>query len=348
MGLTLKNHPLYQEEIAYILATKGLERLRGKTILITGSTGLIGTQMVDALMTYSLKGADVKVVAVARSLEKAKERFGEYFDSPFFEFLQQDVAEPFSPSIHADFIVPLASFTHPLAYSQAPIATMTTNIYGAINALRLAEREKATLVYPSTVEVYGNMKGDTPFCEDMTGELDLSTSRSCYTEAKRTCEALCQSFLSEKGVDVKVARLCRVFGPTLLPDDSKASSQFIHKAVAGKDIILKSEGKQLFSYIYTADAVSALLYIMLNGEKGVAYNVANEGCNVHIKDFAEICAKQVGQTVVYEIPDQVEKKGYSIATKAVLNGARLTALGWTPRYNIDNAISHTITILRDK
>ena len=339
-----KKHPLYQEDLNNILSVKGLEGLEGKSILITGATGLRGMQMIDALMMHG----NINVYAVGRDKGKAAERLGEYFDKSNFSFIEQDVRTPFDDSLKVDFVIPCASNTHPLAYSQYPIETMTINIMGAENALNLAARCKATVLYPSTVEVYGNAIGSDVFTEDYTGKLNLSTSRSCYTESKRSAEALCQSYIAEKGVDVKIVRLSRIFGPSMLMSDSKASSQFIKKAIANEDIILKSAGNQFFSYTYVADAVAAMLHIMINGEKGQAYNISNDDCNVHLKDFAGICAEYNNKSVIFDLPSESEAKGYSIATQAILDNTKLKDTGFRPAYNFKDAVERTITILRDE
>ena len=339
-----KKHPLYQEDLNNILSVKGLDGLEGKSILITGATGLIGKQMIDALMMHG----NINVYAVGRDKGKAAERLGEYFDKSNFSFIEQDVRTPFDDSLKVDFVIPCASNTHPLAYSQYPIETMTINIMGAENALNLAARCKATVLYPSTVEVYGNAIGSDVFTEDYTGKLNLSTSRSCYTESKRSAEALCQSYIAEKGVDVKIVRLSRIFGPSMLMSDSKASSQFIKKAIANEDIILKSAGNQFFSYTYVADAVAAMLHIMINGESGQAYNISNDDCNVHLKDFAGICAEYNNKSVIFDLPSESEAKGYSIATQAILDNTKLKDTGFRPAYNFRDAVERTITILRDE
>jgi nucleoside-diphosphate-sugar epimerase len=340
-----KQHPLYQEDLAGILAVKDIEQLRGKRFLITGATGLIGVQLIDALMQMG----DVTVIAVGRSREKAADRLGEYFDNPCFTFLEHDVTEPFSTLNFQlstlNFIVPLASNTHPLAYSQYPVETIMINVKGAEHALELARQTGATVLYPSTVEVYGNAQGDDVFTEDYTGALNLKNARACYPESKRVCEALCQSYLAEKSVKVKIVRLSRVFGPTMLPSDTKASSQFIQKAVAGEDIVLKSKGEQYFSYTYVADAVAAMLHVLLHGEEGVPYNISNEACDVHLREFAAICAECAGRKVVFDLPSETEAKGFSIATKAILDNSRLKEIGFTPRYSIRDAIRRTCELL---
>ena len=227
-----KQHSLYQEDLANVLSIPGIETIRGKRFLITGATGLIGVCMIDALMKYNKEGAAITIYAVGRSKSKAAERLGEYFENEFFCFIEQDVREPFPKWVDVDYVIPLASNTHPLAYSHYPIETIEINVKGAEYALQKAVECGATVLYPSSVEIYGSAIGDETFSEDYTGKLNLSTSRACYTESKRLGEALCQSYKAEKGVSVIISRICRVFGPTMLPSDTKASSQFITQLMA--------------------------------------------------------------------------------------------------------------------
>lgn len=336
-----KENALYQQDLRNIVSMPGIETLHGKTILITGATGMVGTHLIDALMLLG----DVKVYAVGRDKNRAMDRLGSYYDSPLFTFVEQDVCNKFPSDIKPDIIIPLASNTHPLAYSQYPVETMLINIKGAEHALNLAVETGAIVLYPSTVEVYGNAIGEDTFSEDYTGKLNLSTSRSCYTESKRSAEAMCQSFIAEKGAKVKIVRLSRLFGPTMLMTDSKASSQFIKKALAHEDIILKSEGNQLFSYTYITDAVRAMLHVLIYGEVGTAYNISCESCDVRLKEFAGLCAQYNGKDVIFELPSETERKGFSVAQKAVLDNSRLRSIGWTPLYNMKEALWRTLDII---
>ena len=341
-----KQHPLYQEDLANVLSVPGIEELKGKSFLITGASGLIGVCLIDALMLYNRnEGAGITVYAVGRSKEKAISKLGEYYNDQFFHFIEQDVRQPLPEDVMPDYIIPLASNTHPLAYSQYPIETIEINVKGAEYALMKAQSIGATVLYPSTVEVYGNAYGEEVFTEDYTGKLNLSNARSCYTESKRVCEAMCQSYIAERGVDVKIVRLSRVFGPTMHLCDSKASSQFIMKALNSENIVLKSKGEQFFSYTYVADAVAAIFYILLHGENGIAYNIANKKCNVHLKDFAQSCAEAAGTNVVFDLPSEAEKKGFSVAMNAILSNDKLLGLGFEPHYSFHDAVSRTIKIM---
>ena len=339
-----KKHILYQEDVHNILNTIDTDELSGKTFLVTGATGMVGVMLIDILMELP----HTKVIAVGRSKAKAQNRLGEYYDNSNFNFIEQDVQVPFSEDLKVDYIIPLASNTHPMAYSQYPIETMLINIEGARNALDLAVSSNATVIYPSSVEIYGNSEEGHFFVENSNGKLNLANSRACYTESKRSCEALCQSYKSERNVKIKIVRLCRIFGPTMLMSDTKASSQFIIKAINNEDIVLKSEGNQYFSYIYVADAVAAILYVLLKGQDGEAYNISNLDTNVHLKDFANQCALYNNKKVLFDLPSEAEKKGFSIASTAILINDKLLSLGFVPLYNLREGIRRTIEILKTK
>lgn len=341
-----KKNKYYQDDLDYILSIEEIDSFKGKSILITGATGMVGVCLIDALMRFNEESnAGVIIYAVGRDKDRASSRLGEYYSNILFHFIEQDVRNPFPEDLRVDYIIPLASNTHPFAYSKFPVETVEINVKGAENALKKAVQCGATVLYPSTVEVYGN--GVNPFDENYTGDLNLATSRACYTESKRVSEALCQSYIAEFAVNCKIVRLSRLFGPTMLESDTKASSQFFLKALANEDIVLKSKGDQLFSYTYVADAVQAILFVILNGECGQAYNIACDACNIHLATFAKECAELAGKSVVFDLPSDVEAKGYSVASKAILSTTKLSSLGWTTNRTFKDAVNRTYNILRD-
>ena len=88
-----------------------------------------------------------------------------------------------------------------------------------------------------------------------------------------------------------------------------------------------------------------MLTVLLKGQCGEAYNIADESSDIMLKDLAGLIAGTVGRKVVFEIPDAVEAAGYSKATKARLDGEELRNLGWKPKYAIGEGIERTISIL---
>ena len=342
---------LYNEEIKkYASKDIDWEKLRDKTFLITGATGLIGKFLIDVIMYKNdADNLNCKIIALGRNESKAKERFANCFNSNLFKFYETDINETITiEEEKLDYILHAASSTHPLQYSNYPISTITANVIGTKNILDLAVKVNASRVlFASSVEIYGENRGDVDaFDEYYLGYINCNTLRAGYPESKRTGEALCQAYIKEKGLDIVIPRLSRIFGPTILSTDSKALSQFINKAVNNEDIVLKSEGNQYFSYTYVGDAVTALLYTLFYGINGEAYNVSDTTYDITLKDLASTIAKQVGKEVIFDLPSEEERKGYSTATKAIMVSDKIKKLGWTVEESLDKTLNTTINILK--
>lgn len=324
------------------------KKLRSKTILITGGTGLIGSFLIDVLATADL---GCRVLLFGRSEDKAKSRFVEYWNQGWIKFVKWDAAESALPTVdgQVDYVLHLASNTHPVAYATDPIGTITTNVIALNNLLALASEKKAArFLFASSNEIYGENRCDVElFDEKYCGYIDCNTLRAGYPESKRCGEALCQAYIKQKGLDCVIARLTRTYGPTILPTDTKAISQFFKNALAGEDIVLKSEGTQYYSYQYVADSVSGLLTVLLKGVCGEAYNIANESGDITLRDLAARIAAQIGRRIVFNLPEAIESAGFSKATKARLAGGKLESLGWAPYYGIDSGVRMNFIILRE-
>lgn len=342
----------YKDDLSFISKLNlPWEKLQNKSILLSGATGLIGSFFIDTIM-YKNREEQLhcKIYAIGRNKSRAIERFSYCADSELFEFIEHDVNMPMSELNigHIDYVLHLASNTHPLQYSTDPIGTITANIIGTQNMLEFSVNHTAKrFVFASSNEIYGENRGDVElFDEEYCGYINSNTLRAGYPESKRSGEALCQAYKKQKDLDVVIARFTRSYGPTMLLTDTKAVSQFIKKAIAGEDIILKSEGTQYYSYTYVADAVSGLLTILLKGENGEAYNIADEASDIMLKDLAAILANIARKKVIFQLPDEVEKAGYSTATKARLDGRKLKTLGWSARYTIETGMERNIEILK--
>lgn len=266
----LMNQPIYQSDIAQAASAElPWERLEGRTLLITGATGMIASAMIDILMYRNRAVVQdtlkVHIIAISRSEEKAKRCFAAYWEDACFTYLSHDINTPLPELGDIDYILHAASNTHPRAYATDPIGTITANVQGTYHLLEYAASHHCIrFFFFSSVEIYGENRNDVDkFDEEYLGYINCNTTRAGYCESKRLGESLCNAFAAQKGQDFIIGRFSRVYGPTMSAEDSKAIAQFIKKAVAGEDIVLKSEGNQLYSYTYVVDAAAAAFWLLL-------------------------------------------------------------------------------------
>ena len=311
--------------------------------MITGATGLIGSCIADILLEANRNGAQFEIFTMSRSLEKIKKRFNGYVIP-----IIQDVTEPLDEKNKFDYIIHCASNADPRSYSTNPVETMLTNIVGNKNVLDYCKLHKSTrLILTSTFEVYGTIDGVSVYKENMSGVIDQTILRNGYPESKRSCELLLRSYVDEYNINAVIVRLPSVYGPTMLKSDSKAHAQFIKNVLNREDIVLKSKGSQKRTYTYVLDAVSGIFKVLFEGEVGEIYNISNEKSIASIADVAKVCAEIAGTKVIFELPDEVESKGFSRSKDCILDNSKLKALGWNAKYSLKEGLLETIEYLGD-
>lgn len=310
-------------------------KIKNKVILISGGTGFLGT-FISNVIRYrnEMFGDNTKIISLSRS--------GGISDQTV-EYMKVDISVPFIFDEKVDYVIHLASNTHPKQYAEDPIGTIITNIYGCNSLLNIAKEQNARFLLASSVEIYGQGSKE-PMPEEYSGYIDCNQARSGYNEAKRVCEALCQSYRQQYSVECVIARLSRIFGADI-KSDTKAMSQFMDKAIERNNIILKSKGNQKYSYCYIADAASAIIKLMLDGVDGEAYNVAADHDNLSLGEYAEYIASLAEKKVVYNI---VDDSSVSKATYALLDCTKLKSLGWSPLYTIKEGLERTYEIKRKR
>lgn len=317
----------YRKDILHIFsADLPWERLSGCNILVTGATGLIGGCLVEALMRNTKK--DYHVYASGRNEDRAKARFVDFADDPCFHFICHDVMMPLVSETPFDYIIHAASNASPNFFANRPVEVMKGNIDGVSNLIEYGlKHAMKRFLYVSSGEVYGEGDGRV-FSEDYSGYVNCATPRACYPSSKRAAETLCVAYAAEYGADVVIARPCHVYGPHFTEADSRVYAQFIRNVLRDEDIVMKSTGEQFRSWCYVVDCVSALLYVLLKGESGQAYNIADATSNVSIKNLAEMIASIGGRKVVIDLPSDAEKAGFNVVTKSVFSTEKLENLGW--------------------
>lgn len=331
----------YKDDITEI-ATLNLpwDKLSGSNILITGATGLIGSCLVEILMSRPNK--DFHIYASGRDEIRAKERFKEFENDPSFHFFKYDVMKPLEGDKSFQYIIHAASNASPNFFASKPVEVIKSNIDGVSNLIDYGiEHGLKRFLYVSTGEVYGEGDGRV-FTEEYSGYVNPISPRSCYPSSKRAAETLCISYGVEYGIDTVIARPCHIYGPHFTASDNRVYAQFIRNVLASQDIVMKSTGEQFRSWCYVVDCASAILHILLKGENGQAYNIADETSNITIKQLAEMIAEIGGGKVVMDIPSDSEKAGFNVVTKSIFSTEKLKSIGWSVRGNMNNKMYNTI------
>ncbi|MDD6340455.1 MAG: NAD-dependent epimerase/dehydratase family protein [Butyrivibrio sp.] len=311
-----------------------IEKIAGKTVLVTGASGLIGSQIVKALACINrLNNTNIRILAFVRNEEKAKKVFADLLEREDVKLVLGDINSAISIEEDVDYIIHGASATSSKYFVSNPVETIKTAMDGTTNILEFAkEKSIKGMVYLSSLEVYGTPDaGSGMISETDYGYIDPMNVRSSYSEGKRMVECLCVSYAKEYNVPVKVARLSQTFGTGVEYNDGRVFAEFIRCAMEKKDIVLHTAGNTVRSYCYSKDAVSAILYILLNGENAEAYNVTNMDTAISIRDMAELVCSiypESGIRTRIEIPEDVSSFGYNPEMIIRLDSTKLSKLGW--------------------
>lgn len=327
-----------------------MDRLAGKSILITGATGLLCSAVVDMLIAYNESHIQpIQIIVAGRNAEKACARFAEYSQKDYFSFVPYDATnETIRFEKHADYIIHGASNSSPDKIVAEPVETMVSNFGGMKNLLEYGRKHgtKRSL-YISSSEVYGNKNNNEPYREDEYGYVDLLKPRNSYSVGKRAAETLCAAYADEYGIDTVIVRPGHIYGPVAAPTDTHVAFVWAYAAARGEDIVMKSRGTQKRSYCYCLDAASAILKVLLYGESVHAYNISNPDSVISIKQMAEMLAKAGNVVLKQELPTEEEKKGFNPMSNSSLDASRLLSLGWRGCFDAEAGFGHTVQIIRE-
>lgn len=328
-----------------------LEELSGKSIMITGCTGLICSAVADVLVRWNqTHDSAIRILAAGRDRDRVMNRFSACCDEEWFSFLPYDAASTQNIfPVSCDYIIHGASNASPSKIVKEPVETMLSNFMGMKYLLDYA-REKGTgrVLLVSSSEVYGKKEGNRPYKSDEYGYIDLLNSRNSYSVGKRAAETLCASYADEYGVDSVIVRPGHIYGPTAVESDNRVSSAWAYAAARGEDIVMKSDGAQIRSYCYCLDCASAILKVLLRGERVHAYNISNPDSVISIRDMAGLLTGSAGVELRMELPTEEERKGFNPMSNSSLDSDELQKLGWRGLFNAERGFAHTIEVIKDK
>ena len=325
------------------------ERFKDKTILITGSTGMLLSYTVYTFLRLNEINPDinVKIIAVVRNIDTAKLKFANFKDSKNLRLFRHELDSPINIEEKIDYIIHGASYASPHHFSSDPVSILKPNVIGTYYLLELAKSKKIKdLLFFSSGAVYG--KSADIVSEKDYGYLDPIDIKSCYGESKRIAENMCICWGKQNNFSVKIVRPAHIYGPTMdIKNDSRVFANFTNFVVNNKDIILKSNGEIYRSFCYIADATVAFMKILTEGINGEAYNVGNDDEYMSVKNLAEIFISEFPKKKLKIIHNFQKKDENEDKDKMLMMSTKVKDLGWKCEYQIKEGIRRTVKSYSD-
>lgn len=312
-------------------------RLSGCRVVVTGAGGFLGGYLVRTLLALFRLGRvsqPLQVVALVRNVERARERFADLAQDDQLEFMAWDlntIAVPELGNVH--FVLHAASQASPRFYGTDPVGTLLPNTVGTaalLESLRRSQDPKG-LLFVSSSEVYGAVNITEGLKEADYGIVNPTQVRACYAESKRAGETTCVSFHHQYGIPTWIVRPFHTYGPGLTAEDGRVFSDFTYNVLRNEDIVMNSDGTARRAFCYASDAVAGFFAVLLCGESGTAYNVANAGAEMSVMEFAELMVglfPQKGLRVDRRVDTSSPNYMPSGYNRLVPDTARLESLGW--------------------
>ena len=316
------------------------ERFSGRRVAVTGPGGFLGGYMARTLLALHRSGRvtePVEVVAVVRSVDRARGRLPDVADDPQLSFLEWDlntIAVP--PLVDIDYVIHAASQASPRFYGVDPVGTALPNSVGTAALLTALQRgrDPQGFLFVSSGEVYGAVPESRELAETVFGPLDPISVRSAYGESKRLGESLCVGWHQQYGLPTHIVRPFHTYGPGLLPNDGRIFADFAFDVIHGENLAMASDGSAVRTYCYASDAVAGFFTVMLTGEPATAYNVSNREAELSVLELAELLIGLYPERgLVVARQERSDSRAYlpSPYRRLIPDVTRLKDLGWAPR-----------------
>ena len=342
---------ILEEDIREIATSQFIDwsKFENRNILITGAAGLICSLITRAFLYRNNNfNQNTKLFLLVRDAQNAKKIFGE---NSFIELIETDIEEFNKIELNEkiDYIIHGASPTKSKFFVNNPVETINTSVIGTKNVLDVALKNNIkSMVYMSSMEMYGTFYEDINVDENKLGYINPLDVRSSYSEGKRMCELYSYSYFKEYNVPVKMARIAQTFGPGISENETRVYKYFIDCILNNQDIILKSTGSTIINFSYTVDTVLGILFILLNGENGEAYNIVSDKTNMTILDSAKWLVETFGNSEIQVKCEANLQKSEGLApdNKMILDNSKLKSIGWKCFYNLKEGYRRLIEYIK--
>ena len=338
--------PTIERDVREIIAADlPWKLLAGKTVLVTGASGMIPAYAVYTLLALN-DDPDLgsRSLGLVRDATKARRLLAFDVDRPDFILMEGDVTEAIALDRPVDLVIHGASPARPSLHASSPVDTIRANVQGAFNVLDLCVASgNAQCVLMSSAEVYGQQADDASLVsEDSYGAVDILNPRACYTEGKRAAETIAVSYRAQYGVPMTIARFGHIYGPGMPLDDGRVQADFAQDIMAGRNITLNSDGSARRTYTYLGDAISGMFHALLLGTD-TAYNISDRDGFITIRDLAQAftdARPHLGLSVRFG--EGVDLSKFNPIGGLGLDDGRLRALGWEPHVGLHSGLDRTI------
>lgn len=279
--------------------------LAGKTVLITGGSGFIGSCMIAVidLLNRECLAKPCKVISLDIYItgQNSRNNLIKEIDSEHIKFVKHDVRFPIEINEPVDYIISAAGVASPVYYKRFPIETIEGTVFGIKNALELARHKNAkSLLYFSSSEIYGDPDPNfIPTPETYKGNVSPIGERSCYDESKRIGETMCMAHYAVHKVPIRIVRPFNIYGPGMKSTDYRVIPTLLSQGLQGKELTVHDKGNQTRTFCYISDAVTGFFKILINGRNGEAYNVGNDAEEINMLALAETIAESVFDNKVH-------------------------------------------------
>ena len=348
--MDMMNHYIVKEDIESIANTDlPWENLKDCSVLITGANGYLATYIVYTLLYRNDYYKDnIKVYALCRNRDKAFAKFSDYLGREDFELVIQDVCESIDDKYRADYIIHAASPANPYVMHTQPIDVIRANVFGYDNLLRkVVEWGAAKMILLSSVAVYGTSEGRSVLGDETyRGMIDFTDIKFNYGMCKQMCEMISAAYFQQYGVNICTVRPVIVYGPGMVFSQKKHVTDFIKNYLCDEDIILKSTGDVVRSFVYIKDAIKGCFAVLMKGEQNEVYNISTETNICSVKELANIFTGfEKKLKIEYQISEDEYLKSRFLELK--ISNEKLRSLGWKEETSLKDGLWRTILWAQD-
>ena len=326
--------------------------LCGKRIMVSGATGLIGSRVVFRLLELNeQENAGITIVALYRNEEKKNILFRGLSQREDLLFVLCDLEKGDLDLLPVDYIIHCAGVSGGSKLCMTnPLKVFHTGIGGTSFMLDFAvQNDCEGFLFVSSYEIYGESSSSTLIEENHSCDLDTFVLRNCYAEVKRCCESLLCAYHTQYSLPVFSARLTSTFGAGVAYDDPRFFAEFARCILEERNIMMKSAGTTVRSYLDADDAATAFLYILLRGESNNAYNLTNMENAISIREIAEKMIVLWGSPI--QIKSSVANDAHELGMRkegtTLVDASKLQALGWRPVYTLEETIRKMMASMKE-